>query len=190
MTERRARTALFVAAVAIAWVVAFAEEKAAPPRDWDYYKVISERSVFLRDRRPRERRAERSAPPVVRPPERDYVLTGVAGQGQERLAFIENTRTGETLRLRRGSEVAGGRITEIAMEHVTFEKNGAGTRVELGLSLGGTSASRPAEAAPAAEAEGPAPSPSPAEASKPRSQGQLSILERLRLKRQQELNKK
>lgn len=109
----------------------------------DRYGVISERNMFLRDRRTRE--SSRSSysstsrpsytPP---PPEATYVLTGIVLEedGQIR-AYIEDTRGAKILRLAVGDNIARGSIAEIQIDGILYESSGKSAWVEVGKTLAG-----------------------------------------------------
>ena len=195
--------------------------RSSPPEpDWEMYKVIVERNIFLKDRSATAERVPTQAsnlppwPPLIFRPESNLVLTGIVCQSGKHIAFLENTRTGITSRLALGDPVAGGRITQIALDYVLYESNGERTAIEVGHNLDGGLASQ--TSAPAgAEDVGLLPLPSkpstPAQtlppnptAAPPAGLGQAAavppatggaspedesaVLERLRQRRQKELS--
>jgi hypothetical protein len=129
------------------------------------------------------------------------VLTGIAQRGAERIAFIENRLTGETVRVSTGGAVGNGKLAAITFSGIDYVSGGRVTKVEVGRSLGGTfPASAPVATAtttrPAAAPATPAATPAAAPAqSGPRTSpsvplsSRASILERLRRRREQELKK-
>ena len=146
-----------------------AEPPAAPQAVWDKYKVLIERNMFLKERaRATRRPATTTAARPSHPPEHYVMVTGITRQAEAYIAFLENTSDGRTTRVRAGSEIAGGRIADISMDAVTFEKDGRTTKVELGKSLDGGAAAASSGAAPA---------------STPASGDEMSIIERMRLRR-------
>jgi len=158
---------------------------------WEKYKVIAERNFFLRDRARRSDRLKLpSSATAERQPWQDIVLAGVSRVGGECVAFLEDTRGRTTTRARMGDEAGDGRIVEISLDHVILERNGQRSRVNVGSALSGET---PPPARPAAPASA-APSAQDAKASPPAGAGASpagqSILERLRQRRLQELNKK
>ena len=150
-----------------------------PPEPLDAYKILSERNIFLPDRSRPDRRAAPPAP--VYPSEHFILLRGIVRQGDLYIAFLEDTRNRTTSKARVNDAVAQGRIAQIALDYLEYEKNDKTVKVEIGKTLEG-----PAMAGPSVESSSPAiaaPAPPP-EAG--RDQG--SALERMRQRRQQELN--
>jgi len=114
-----------------------------PAESWDRFRLLAERNIFLRDRRP-------PRPPRVGPPrpvaddrDRRLVLTGTALCGTEFVAFFEDVRSGETFRARAGATVGTGRLHAITLDGVEYETGGKTTSVEIGFSLAGEAASLP-----------------------------------------------
>ena len=136
-----ATSALLVAAViGLASAASAATDKAD---SWDTFRVLVERNMFLRDRRPpRPPRAGHAASPADSP-ERQLVLTGTALCGTEFVAFFENTRTGKTLRARAGGAVGAGKLKAVTLNGVEYETGGKATKIEIGWSLLGEAASLP-----------------------------------------------
>jgi len=159
------------------------EQQDAPAASWDRYKVMGERNIFLRER-PRPRPKAEAAPAPVQAVERSVVLTGIVRQGETYIAFLEDTRTGETSRVGAGDAVAEGRIVEIAFDGLVFEKDKKTASIEIGDSLDGASSSASPDAEGSGAATGAAPSSPGLTASDERS-----ILERLRQRREKELKK-
>lgn len=155
-----------------------AELLKAPAQSWDTYKVLSERNIFLRDR---SRPDRRTAPPApVYPPEHFILLRGIVRQGDQYIAFLEDTRNRTTSKARVNDPVAQGRIAHLALDYLEYEKNNKTVKVEMGKTLEG-----PAMAGPSVESSSPAIA-APVESSG--TSGQGSALERMRQRRQQELN--
>jgi hypothetical protein len=154
---------------------------------WGSFRLLVERNIFLRDRasaRPRGPVA-RARPPVVRDPDDDLVLTGIVGQGEATVAFVENTRTNDIQRLWVGDTVGAGRISGITLDDIEYVRSGASAKILIGQSLGdargapgATATTRPAEAV----------GERPDRAAKP-SEDTSTILERMRRRREQELQR-
>lgn len=105
------------------------------------YAVVYEKSIFLRDH-PTFYAASREARPdapaaAPRRPEESYVVTGIALQEGRRVAFIENTDTGETRRVLDGESVANGKVVSLDPDALEFELAGKRTRVAIGRNLAG-----------------------------------------------------
>jgi len=154
------------------------------------YRIVGERNVFLRDRST-GRRPQAVAVTPAYVPERSIVLTGIVRQDEEYVAFLEDTRTGVTSRVRADEAVARGRIAEIGLGYITYETGEQRVRVEVGRTLGGDLRVQGATSAPAVTGE---PAVEAASEETPAAVGagtggESAILERLRQQRQKELNK-
>ncbi len=158
---------------------------------WEDYKVVVERNIFARDRgkRPTTTAAEPTMSPPPRP-ERYFLLTGIVQQGEEGIAFFEDTRTGTTSRIRAGESIAGGRLANITLDYVEYESDGQTVRIKVGKNLEG-SLTAPAVPYEFFESAG------PLEVPESGTSGELGavdndaagILERLRQRRQRELER-
>jgi len=197
-------TGLWLAAVAAAAPPA---DSSAPATDrvrsLDDYRVLVQRNIFLRDRRPaRLESAPRPVARVVRDTDSGIVLTGIGRYDGEFVAFFENVASGRTSRVGVGEAVGKGRIKSITLDLVEYERERSVTEIRVGYALGGerylvetppatspsdltSPATGPTTAAsrPAAEA-GPPVSPGAAESS-----DLEDILRQMRQRREQELRK-
>jgi hypothetical protein len=127
---------------------------------WDRYRVLVERNMFLRNRRPPRSRDPSAGPTMpVRDSDRDVILTGIVRHGDEYFAFFENVATGLTRRIRAGQAVGKGRIRSITLDGVEYDREGAASQIEVGRSLAGTyvvrATTRPAATQPAGPPSGP-----------------------------------
>ena len=181
-------------ALTLCWGFAAAargDTPAAAPPTWDEYKILVERNMFLRNRTRPVQRVYGSPQPTY-PPEHFLVLKGIVRQGNAYTAFFEDTRARATSTAVVGGQMAQGRIVRIALDHVEYEKDGRITKVEMGKTLEGTvstGASTPAPPAPPA-ATGSASSETKPAAPAAGSEDERAILERLRQRREAELNGK
>ena len=198
LTARRLCAAAALLAMTIACMV-MAQDRAAeawsPPRvDRAQLDTLVRRNIFFADRRtltvtPRPE-PESTAPPTdaqppaaeppVEPadPDRALVLIGVTIENHAARAFIEDRSTGRIVRIDDGGPIGRGRITEITLAGVTYLVDGATRRIAPQQSLAGTT-----------------PGTAGASMSTPTSVGDttgdaasssnLSVLERMRLRRQQ-----
>jgi hypothetical protein len=117
----------------------------AQPPQWDNYRVLSERNMFLRDRaRPMTSRYTPRPTVIVAPPSEDerFVLTGIIQQGDDCMAFFEDSRSGKTATVMAGDPVGRGRLTVITLDTVHYACDGDLTRITIGSSLTGASAQR------------------------------------------------
>jgi len=159
-------------------------------RPWEEYKVIVERNIFLpsRSRSTPSTPARTQTTPVqtANRDERSMILRGVIRQGEEYLAFLEDSRSGEVTRLGANGPVAGGYIARIQLDRIEYKSEGRVVAVAIGQALDGTT---PAAGIPAlAGATGGASVGTRLPAAGAGQQGEPSTLERLRLRRQQELS--
>lgn len=155
---------------------------------WDHYRVLSERNIFVRNRRrPRERQSAPDQPTNVINTDKYLVLTGIGYQSLEGIAFVEDTRSAKTSRIRTGDPVGNGRLVRITPDYAEYECKGNTIRIEIGSSLAGSTASR--MSAETATSTKPA-SPSDADGSVDTPKTDTSaILERMRRRREQEAKK-
>ena len=160
-----------------------ARQPAPATSSWERYKVITENNIFLRNRSlPARRTVEVSVP--VRSPGFSLRLTGIVRQGKEYMAFIENTRTGTTSRVRVNDSLAEIRIVKIALDHIEFEKESKTTKVQLGEKLDGGSSTQTSASASANGSPG-----GTQTTSKTGTADERTLLEKLRQRRQKELGK-
>jgi len=169
------------------WVVllvALALTSAAPAvgsqgqRTWDSYRILIERNIFSRNRRSPTQEVRETAPAPA-PPERFIVLTGVARRGAEHVAFLEDARTGNTKAVKVGDNVLEGRIRNMTLDMIEYEKGEETVTIGIGGNLEGSKASATGGESYRSDA-GDAPVAGTEEA---------EILERLRQQREKELGK-
>jgi len=211
----------------------------AQPARLEDYRVLSERNLFLRNRaRPPSSHHAPTAAPAADTGDSRIVLTGIIQQGEDYVAFFEDTRTGKTTLAQAGTLLGRGQLTTITMDAVHYTCAGNTTKIAIGSTLTGAAASPGRAAAPtstattappaapaaptpatAATATGAAPgttpaaparqgdavaSPAPATASTTppaaappqaapsgdtKDSGTAAILERMRQRREQDMNK-
>jgi len=184
--------ALVLTMAAVLLTTSMAQEE--PPRragrqPWQRYELLGVRNIFRKDRRAPVQQARPTPRPAAPTPQRSTVLTGVAQQGSEHVAFFEDARMGTTSRLRVGDDVAGGTLVAISLDSVQFELNGQKRQISIGMNLeGGASTALPItgldsleqaldEVLPAASSG----------ASQPAPAASTDLLERLRQRRLEEL---
>lgn len=147
---------------------------AAPASGWARYQVLTERNMFLKNRaRPRvfEAKQEEMGPPAPKV-ETDVVLSGIVEKDGQLAAFLENSRSGTVRLVRKDDEVGGGKIGAITISGIEYISNGATRTVTVGMTLEGGSI---ANLGTAKTGSGSAETD--------------SVLERMRKKRQEEMNK-
>ncbi len=159
-------------------------------KPWEDYGVLIERSIFSRERgRPApspQARIIREAPS----PERYVLLRGVVASGDEFVAFLEDMRSGEMIWARSGDEIVRGRVADVTLDGIVYERGDARAEVAIGQNLekGAGAPPPPTPDAPDGAPDGDAgeasddaqPPPGP-------SAGADDVLERMKQKRMREL---
>ena len=213
MTSRAIYTALLAAvasALSAGTLVAADPPKTSPPAakapapaakpttrqsDRERYAVLTEQNIFLKDRRtgrnsggPTSRTTQPlNAMDVVRQsPEAKFVVTGVVFEDGDFRAFIEDATAGKVLRLSVGDSIARGKITLIDIDTVVYEAEGKQSVINVGTTLAGVTPTALAATPGATPAPGAAPSAPLPDPNNPN----LTIEERMRLRRAAELQKK
>jgi hypothetical protein len=155
------------------------------------YGLILERNIFTHERGRREPetpRVERSAPPPV---QKSYVLIGISRWGEEYIAFVENTRYGDTQMCRIGNTVADMKIKHITLDALELEKDAKTITIQIGSDLmGGARDSSLSVQDLIDRTEEAASSTSPAESTEPATTGSADtddILKKLLERRKKEL---
>lgn len=151
-------------------------------RAWERYQVLVERNIFSRDRGSPPPRAREVTPLPPPPPERYLVLTGIASHGEKHIAFLEDIGTGVTTIVQIGDTVLQGRIKNITLDGVEYEKNDRTTIIGIGGDLEGRKPSALSATLSPSEMAGSDLTPVAGSA-------EADILERLRQKREKELGK-
>jgi hypothetical protein len=185
-------TASLLIVLPCAWCLAADPAPApAPSRRESYtdrYAVLWEHNIFLRDRS--RYSTNRGAPTTVpaRPPEEAFVLRGVVlDEDGVCRAYVEDLNTAEILRRAVGESLARGKVARIDLDALDYERAGQHTWIEVGSDLTGA-------AAPLIVASSDSPSTAPSSApSAPlpnATDPNLTLEQRLRLRRLQELKGK
>ncbi len=114
-----------------------ADETEVNNKTYSSYKVIYERNIFSKDRLPpRELRRSDSKTQRTTRVLSIYVLRGIAADSQQKAAFIEEQISGESMNAKLGTELLGGRITDIKYSYIIFEKDGRARKVKIGSEFG------------------------------------------------------
>ena len=167
---------------------------------WDDYRIVIDRNIFSRNRRPRPvaptpQAADDAQPTGVELVEQAYfVLVGVSIIGDRPTAFLEDRRTGAMHTVHEGDTLADRRIAAITVDRLTVtptddEADSKLTVIELGRALTGqipALSTRSGQSMLGATDRGPS-SPSASAGPEADSPAVQSILERLRQQRRQEL---
>ncbi|MDI6450681.1 hypothetical protein [Anaerobaca lacustris] len=124
--------------LAVLWpAVGRAAESEQKPDVWSAYKVIVDRNMFSRQRGAAERRQRRTEERVVTipDPESYHRLRGIAQENGTFVAFVEDTRSGETLKLRQGDAVARGSIESLDLDSIVYRLEDRTISVVIGQDL-------------------------------------------------------
>ncbi len=185
--KRPATLILTAAWLLCAAVPCFAQEaEAQSTRSWEHYQVVVQRNIFSRHRVPMAVSSGESEPTTTTTAvpqsaaaqqataRASYALVGVAIEEDRQIAFFENPLTQETIKSAIGDELLGGVITAITIDGIEYELDGQTIMVLPGQALTGEAA--PTTGVPASSDEEEA-----------GNDATSSILERMRLRRQEEL---
>lgn len=133
---------LFIIGIGLlAAVGVIAQNTESPPAEdayqYETYKVVAQRNVFSRNRRPAETR-DRPERPVQKKTVvlSLYVLKGTAVNQTQKVAFIEEEMSGNTIRGRVGTELMNGKIKDIRVGRVIFEENDQLRVINIGEPFG------------------------------------------------------
>lgn len=203
------RTAWFIVVVGLALAVAMSAlaqdrlgrsssggsggRNSSGPSDSDYrqtYGVLSESNIFLRERTRRTYVAEPSSRPALPPaaPEKSFVLTGIVIEDGAYRAYVEDANRRSFVRLSIGDAVARGRVVGIDIDAIAYEYDGQVSWVMLGQDLSGSQVATWSSTTLAGSA-GPTTGPSDAGPPLDPNDPNLTIEQRMRLRRMLEMNR-
>lgn len=137
----------FLASVA----VAASSPPAAPSgrsTSWDDYSILLTRNIFSQSRTA-ARSPGRPAIPQPQPRRTDdptFVLSGVTVRGDVRIAFFENSKTGEVIQTVDGWPLGGGTVQSITPNCVEFNIGGTTRKINIGDNLDGVATTLSASA--------------------------------------------
>ena len=115
------------------------QEKSSEDSGYDRYKIIYEQNMFSKYRRSaQDNRDSVSVPRKKSVVLSLYVLKGVVVNGDQRIAFVEEQVSGQSMKIRVGDELLAGRITEIQFDGVLFAEQDRARRVAIGDLFGKT----------------------------------------------------
>jgi len=109
----------------------------------DLYSILNTRNIFSRSRSSGSStyssyRYTYSTREAARA-QQAHVLTGIVQESNgQYMAFIEDTRSGETNKFKVGDKLAEGKLSKIGFDFIEFEGNGTTTHLEVGMNLVGT----------------------------------------------------
>ncbi|MHC4646415.1 MAG: hypothetical protein ACYTBJ_13020 [Planctomycetota bacterium] len=123
---------------------------AQPPAEktddfWSEYGIIIEGNIFSRYRgRDAVEPRTSSNPTAEQPPpqpESYFVLKGLAKEDDAFVAFFEDTRAGDMIRVRAEEPIARGKITGLTLDSAVYERDANTVSVQVGQTLEGRLAS-------------------------------------------------
>ena len=165
----------------------------AEPPKWERYEKVVDFNIFVRSRGNRTSPTRREGPEDVSPvamPAPHLVLRGVSRRGDAWIAFVEDIRSEQMMKVTSGDKLNGGRVDSISMAGISYSYGEARVDVAVGGMVGAGSRApdtAAASEAPADSATSSAAGAKPADAGK--AGNEPSILERLRRKREAQLGK-
>lgn len=146
-TNAKRQIGPMVAVVVLGWIAALepavglgqAQEPNKPDDPWGKYELILERNMFSRQRgaRTREESDEGRREVAMPNPESYFRLRGIVQEDGRFIAFVEDTRAGNVLKLRQGDSVARGTIKALTLDTVEYQLGDQVTTVRLGYDLEG-----------------------------------------------------
>ena len=159
---------------------------------YDNYKVIYERNMFSKDRRPpREPQSTQRKKVQTTTVLSIYVLRGTSAEAgrAHKFAFVEEKISGDSNVARIGTKVLSGKIKDIQMDYVLFEEDGATRKVKVGEEFGETSSTETRDVAESAGEDEAADTTSPKEeqAEESSSGEESDLLKKLMERRKREL---
>jgi hypothetical protein len=160
------------------------EKPIVRPSFRERYSILSDHNIFMRERRSaRDRDRSTTQPSFQRTPEQTFVLTGIVLEAGQRRAYMEDRERGGLIKLSIGDTIARGKIADIDIDAVAYEQNGRQQWVAIGTDL--TGATPPP---PAVNMLSPTTGPTtlPFDPNSP----DLTVEQKMQLRRFQELNKK
>ncbi len=109
---------------------------------WTAYKVIVERNMFSRQRSAGAERSNRGdgdvrTPPPAPDPESYYLLKGIVQENGAFIGFLEDTRSGEILRVHEGDKAARGVIKALSLDSIEYQLEDRTMTVTMGHDLQG-----------------------------------------------------
>jgi hypothetical protein len=117
--------------------IVYGEETKAASKSWDDYKIISERNIFSRNRTKTVVLTEIQKQVIIVPEQRYLTLRGITKQSDGYVSFIEDSRTSNVARHKKGDSVAAGKITDITLDSLSYKHGGKTLKIEIGMNLEG-----------------------------------------------------
>jgi hypothetical protein len=161
------------------------------------YNVLSDHNIFMKERgHPSTRPAATQSSP--RDPERSVWLAGVVLEDDGYRAYVENQNVGTIMKLAVGDAIARGTIVAIEIDAIAYQSSGRVTWIEVGrdfanhpVEVVGESMSASVEVTPTTSPSGASPGAgAPTAAAVNPNDPNLSVEQRMKLRRMQELKGK
>ena len=105
--------------------------QADKPFPEDRYRALLSRSIFASERVAKDSQNPQTAP------EAGLALKGIAEDGSQFTAFVEDSSSGKLLRLQVGDALASGRVANMTLHALDYDAGGRRMRVQVGQSLSG-----------------------------------------------------
>jgi len=163
----------------------------AEPPEWERYEKVVDFNIFVRQRgrqtSPAPRDGSENSSPVAMPAPH-LVLRGVSRRDDAWIAFVEDIRSEQIMKVTSGDELNGGRVESISMAGISYRYGEATVDVVVGGMIGaGRRAPDTAMSPGAPGAPTDSPTSSTAGPAAGKAGNESSILERLRRKREAQL---
>lgn len=120
------------------FLVCTASSEKTPESSYERYKILSERNIYLKNRMPQSKPVQETGQPILREipvPVQKKLLTGIVNYGSEYIAFFEDTASRKTIRLREGDTLLNKLIESISLDYIEYTENGKKNRVRIGESI-------------------------------------------------------
>ncbi len=108
---------------------------------WSQYGIIIEGNIFSRHRgraaEPRTASNQPAGQPSPPQPESYFVLKGLAKEDDTFVAFFEDARAGEVIRVRAEDSIARGKIAKLTLDSAVYERDANTVAVQVGQTLQG-----------------------------------------------------
>ena len=106
--------------------------------DWGWYDAsVVQQNIFAKQR---GRSGGFVRPPSTQPYQPSaatWVLCGIVLEATERVGFLENERTGATIRVHAGDNVGGATVVQVEEDYLKIESRGAARTIAIGKQLSG-----------------------------------------------------
>jgi hypothetical protein len=102
----------------------------------DQYKVLLDRSIFSKEKLKSPKQST-TKPATKREPQDVIVFTGVMVLDGDFVAYLENRQSGEGLAVHEGDALAGGKVSEISLDSLTYVSGSATRELQIGQNLSG-----------------------------------------------------